>query len=143
MGAKVPKVIQPNINRVNCQDPGSVKKYNATYTKLLLQENVPQLMGKLKETITPGHELTEEQKIIYKLIDAKKVQAASQAKKQSRKLYLSGAPFSGIMTTLWKKIEAWKLALQRYMPRVITRRGKKTTIQCKIKQNSGNKQCPM
>ena len=64
----------------------------------------------------------------------KKVCAAAKAKKKSRKLCLSGVPFSGEIVKHWRHIEAWKLAVQRFHPRIIKRQGTKITMWCKIKR---------
>ena len=71
------------------------------------------------------------------------MRAAAKAKKKSRKLCLSGVPFSGEMIKHWRRIEAWKLAVQRFHPRTMTRQGTKIATQRKIKRNFGNTLLPM
>ena len=72
IGTSIPKVINPQLNRINCQDPGVVKEFNKKYLEFLQAEKVPFLLGQLQQGILPGQTLTETQKLLYKVIDSKK-----------------------------------------------------------------------
>lgn len=69
----IPKVINPQVNRIKCQDPGVLKEFNKKYSEFLQAEKVPFLLEQLQQGILPGQPLTETQKLLYKVIDSKKV----------------------------------------------------------------------
>mmetsp|Transcript_5909 Transcript_5909/g.9058 ORF Transcript_5909/g.9058 Transcript_5909/m.9058 type:complete len:1660 (+) Transcript_5909:3576-8555(+) len=114
MGIRIPKVIHPIINRINCQDPGEVNEFNRRYAENLIYSQVPQLLGNLLSTMKVGMPLTKEQQFLYEMIDDKKVQAASSARKKSKKRFMSGVPFSADIVPYWRAIECWKLADRRH-----------------------------
>lgn len=145
-------LIRPEINRINCKDPESIKFFNQRYSEYLIIEKVPQLLGKLQKGIIPGKPLTEAQQKQYENIDKIKVYTAKRAQRKCRKVYMGGVPYSKSIIPYWRKIEAWNLAVNRHKykntPRKIKQKFLVRTLQnARIDKNDerlkGLEQCKM
>ncbi len=106
-GHNMPIIHKPKARRLHCKDPRIVNNFVKLYKKMILRNNLPTKIKRLKNKCT--HPLSPSEQYTYEEIDASRCKATSIAEKKCRKLRMGQVAFSPALQIASRKINAWSL----------------------------------
>ena len=104
-------IIPHTRRRLKCEDPRSVQKFCATYSKLLTSHNLIDDAQRLQSSITGA--LTEAQQREFERIDRSRIKFMLMAEKKCRKFKTGGIEFSPKVQHQRDRINLWKHVLSK------------------------------
>lgn len=131
----MPVIIQSNMRRMTCRDPGVVKNYTLCYEKLAKQHNLLEktLLWHLKSNYPHNLSLPIE----YEKLDTIRCKITRRAEQKCRKLWTGQIAFSPKIWQSHRVIKAWTLLQRRSQGRkvrwyLISRSVKKAGLQPQV-----------